>query len=131
MEWHKSTLGIIASIVLIVVLVIVLFVWKVNPNPLPPNIPQPKPQDYIKMQKGFNYLVSYTNDGFDMHALDIRQGETVRFTNNSSGTLLLSGVGPSTQTLQPQEYTEVTFTTKGSWTATNQSKGSAIVVRVK
>ena len=73
---------------------------------------EPTPQDYVSAQKGFQYLVSYTDGGFVPATLSVNKGETVRFTNNSGGILQLSLTG--TAPLSQGQYFEYTFTTSGT-----------------
>ena len=81
--------------------------------------PAPTPQDYVAAQKGFQYLVSYTDQGFAPPTLSVKKGETVRFTNNSDAPLQLSLTG--TSLLAHSEYLEYTFTESGAF---NYSDGT-------
>src|SRR3989344_7991115 len=56
----------------------------------PADAPVPTPADYVTAQKGFQYLVSYSDDGFIPSVLTVKKGETHRFTNNSSVSAMLS-----------------------------------------
>ena len=76
------------------------------------DIPAPQAQDYVPAQKGFQYLVSYTERGFTPATLSVNKGETVRFTNNSGGVLQLSLT--DTAPLSQGQYFEYTFTTSGT-----------------
>lgn len=44
----------------------------------------------LEASTGFQYLISYTDSGFEPAAFEIKQGETVRFTNNSQRELRLT-----------------------------------------
>lgn len=55
-----------------------------------PNAPQPTAGDYVSAQKGFQYIVSYSDTGFSPTAFSIKKGETVRFVNNASSVLNLT-----------------------------------------
>src|SRR5580658_8206279 len=57
---------------------------------LPTSIPMPTPQDEVSAQQPFQYLVSYTVSGFHPTSLSIQEGQTVRFTNNSSDTITIT-----------------------------------------
>src|SRR6185312_8803915 len=56
---------------------------------IPPPQPPPTPSDEINAPDShpFQHLVSYTNTGFAPSSLTITVGDTVRFTNNSTGEL--------------------------------------------
>lgn len=113
--------------------------------------PPPRPEDYIGAQPshGFQVVVSYVGGGFEPAAVQIRQGDTVRFTNNSSGQLWVAssaGEGKSLypgtsdcgasrfdtcRPLKPLEFWEFTFGTKGEWhfrNNTNQAHSGIIYV---
>ena len=84
-----------------------------------------------------------------MNKLKIKKGDTVRFTNNSTGDLWIAAVGPdplypavqngcgssaldSCRTLAPGEYWEFTFAEKGDWHFVNNvDKSKTGVVHVK
>lgn len=72
------------------------------------NGPAPTPKDYVAAQKGFQYIVSYTDTGFVPRTLAVKKGETVRFTNNSGAVLNLSLAGAAA--LVHGAYFEYTFT---------------------
>ena len=95
-------------------------------NAFPANAPAPRPEDYIAAQKGFQYLVSYTDQGFAPPTLSVKKGETVRFTNNSNNTLQLSLIGANP--LTRGQYFEYTFTTSA---AVSDSATNAIQVTVE
>ena len=71
------------------------------------DVPALKSSDYVSAQKGFQYLISYTDQGFTPKTLLVKKGETVRFTNNSDAPLQLSLTG--TSLLAHGEYLEYTF----------------------
>lgn len=78
--------------------------------------PAPTPAQTTKAlanTTGFQALVSYTDRGFEPRIARIKAGETVRFTNNSSGNLQLYISGSTESALAPQEFREVAFDTKG------------------
>ena len=74
------------------------------------DIPAPTPKDYVTAQHGFQYLVSYTDSGFVPSTISVNKGETIRFTNNASGTLRISLAG----SLARGAYLEYTFTKSGT-----------------
>ena len=83
---------------------------------------------------GFQALVSYTDTGFEPQMITVKQGETIRFTNNSSNQMHIV-VNADTVTeyqLNPQQYAEVTFKKAGLYqynAAPDTSKGGTIVVK--
>jgi plastocyanin len=92
-------------------------------------------QAQLAASNGFQYLISYTDRGFEPSALDIPEGDTVRFTNNSHRDLWIAASGqtlyPATQQSCAQsafdschdvksgEFWEFTFTTQGTWSYRN------------
>ena len=81
----------------------------------PQDAPAPTPQDYVSAQKGFHYLVSYTERGFTPATLSVNKGETVRFTNNSNNPLRLSLENAQVTSLNHGEYYEYTFANAGTF----------------
>jgi plastocyanin len=97
---------------------------------------------------GFQHLVSYTDDGFVPQTLDVKEGETVRFTNNATrdlwiaaaqtGSTTLYPSGPnemcgqsafdSCVSLKPLEFWEFTFDTSGEWSYRNNASPDDIGV---
>ncbi len=100
----------------------------------------------LEKSSGFQALVSYTDRGFEPQALSIKQGGTVRFTNNSPREIWVASVGvpypsgsadcgqsafDSCVVLKPLEFWEFTFNEKGEWTyADNLHKEFTGKVRV-
>ena len=99
---------------------------------------------------GFQYLVSYTDRGFEPPALTIKKGETIRFTNNSGGGLWVASVARPGATvypgqsdcgvsafgtcaaLKPGDFWEFTFDVSGTWSYKNISdtaKTGTVTVR--
>lgn len=88
---------------------------------------------------GFQYLVSYTDGGFEPPTLSVKRGETVRFTNNSQSDLWVASIAMQGGTvypgqsdcgasafgtcaaLKPQEFWEFTFDAVGTWSYKNNS----------
>lgn len=88
---------------------------------------------------GFQALVSYTDGGFEPTTLDVKKGETVRFTNNATGDLwvaatdgagalypsVANGCGSSAldtcKALEPGDFWEFTFDAAGTWGYKNNS----------
>ena len=82
---------------------------------------------------GFQYLVSYTNKGFEPAELTLKKGEAVRFTNNSSHNVWIAADGTSAplypavqngcgssaldscHALRPGDFWEFTFAARGTW----------------
>lgn len=103
---------------------------------------------YLAQSKGFQYLVSYTERGFEPATLAIQKGETVRFTNNSNEGMwvaatgdklypsVVNGCGSSAldtcKALQSGEFWEFTFGVAGTWGYQNNadiSTTGAIIVQ--
>lgn len=115
-------------------------------KPIPPYTEEIAAQ--LATSKGFQLLVSYTDNGFEPATGTIKKGETVRFTNNSSGDLWLAASGeklyPSVvngcgssaldtcKALKPQEFWEFTFAAAGTWGYHNNSDtGKVGTIRVQ
>lgn len=108
-------------------------------------------KEKLERSKGPNALLSYTQMGFEPREVTIKQGESVRFTNNSnrdiwiaaaaeSGEHLYPGVPngcgsselDSCGAIPPQDFWEFTFDAKGSWGVANAFDAANIaVVRVR
>jgi len=91
---------------------------------------------------GFQYLISYTDGGFEPLSLLVKKGETVRFTNNSQGGLWVASVARPGATvypgrsdcgasafgtcaaLKPGDFWEFTFDVAGTWSYKNISDSS-------
>jgi len=80
-----------------------------------PNAPMPADTDHVAAQKGFQYLVSYTDTGFSPGELSVKKGETVRFTNNASASIRLMMASESPQVIARGAYVEYTADTAGSF----------------
>ena len=72
-------------------------------------IPPPTPSDYVSEQQGFDYLVSYTEEGFAPTTVAVQTGERVRWTNNSAKTLRLALPSTEVIVLESGAYFEYTF----------------------
>lgn len=100
--------------------------------------------------KTFAALVSYTDNGFEPATLTVRKGDTVRFTNNSSGPMRIeakdipavvivttnasactSATFSTCKELPPGEYWEYTFNVTGDWSYSDTIYGAQGLVRVK
>lgn len=92
-------------------------------------IPPPKPEDYVSAQKGFQYLVSYTVNGFAPAAFSVKKGETVRFTNNTSAPLQLTLTGAEPPILDRGEYFEYTFATSGDFDYSDGTNTGTVTVQ--
>jgi plastocyanin len=103
----------------------------------------------LERSKGFQYLVSYTDNGFEPSSLVMSRGESVRFTNNSSMNLWIAADGSGVQIyprtkevcgssdldsckpFMPQDFWEFTFEKAGTWGIVNnldKSKNGTIIV---
>jgi plastocyanin len=104
----------------------------------------------LEKSAGFQHLISYTNRGFEPRSLAASRGETIRFTNNSSGKLWVAADGSeaeiyprtragcgssdldSCEPIVPQDFWEFTFELPGTWHVVNnldESKGVVITIR--
>ena len=92
----RKLLALLFTIVAVAALTSILFFFA-QPNvaekkevAAPPEIPPltPEVKAMLEKSRGFEVLVSYTDNGFEPATTSIKKGETIRFTNNSSGTLL-------------------------------------------
>src|SRR3989344_324196 len=112
-----------------------------TPSPSVAEVPPltPAMEAVLAASNGFQYLVSYTDQGFEPPALTIKKGETIRFTNNSRGDLWIAetpasgSMYPSTGNtcgqsafdsctpLKPQEFWEFTFDAAGTWSYKNNA----------
>ena len=101
--------------------------------------PSPAIMEYLAHSDGFQYLISYTDNGFEPQNLTIKKGEIVRFTNNSHGGLWVASTGEagtiypgtgkecgqssfdSCKILNPGEFWEFAFKASGTWSFRNNS----------
>lgn len=120
-----------------------------TPTPLPPLTDNMRAA--VENNAPFQYVISYTDAGFEPAMLTIKSGETVRFTNNSSKPLLwVAATGASGKvypdqkgecgdsafdscaTLEGGQFWQFTFTTTGTWSYKNNadtSKTGTILVQ--
>ena len=117
-----------------------------------PSPPSDEIMAYLAESKGFEYLVSYTGNGFEPQSLTIQKGEAVRFTNNSGEGLWVAASGAagavypgtgaecgqssfdSCKVLKRGEFWEFTFNTGGTWSFQNNSvptKTATVTVTVQ
>jgi plastocyanin len=125
---------------------------KIRTGALPPPPFSTTTAQKLAQHHSFQALVSYTDQGFEPKDVTIKAGQTVRFTDNSSGKLWVgatstSGViyPPDNTTLcgessldsclppvAPQDFWEVTLTHRGDWSYGNLVDGNMTgVVHVK
>jgi len=109
-----------------------------NPGTLPPFTDAVKRQ--LAASHGFQYLVSYTDRGFEPAALVVKKGETVRFINNSDELLWVAATGTSgavypkgdsapcgqsafdsCAAIKRGEFWEFTFNDSGTWSYQNNT----------
>src|SRR3989338_5746878 len=123
-----------------------------TPSPSVAEVPPltPAMEAVLAASNGFQYLVSYTDRGFEPPALTIKKGETIRFTNNSGGGLWVASVARPGATvypgqsdcgvsafgtcaaLKPGDFWEFTFDVSGTWSYKNISdtaKTGTVTVR--
>lgn len=154
-------LGLLAAIIIVLALVLTLFgAWPhqqpANPVQSSKTLPAPTPPTQQQLQQlqnspaTFQYLVSYTDKGFQPDTLAVKKGQTVRFTNNSSAQLWVASIGEgayqiypgtsscgasafdSCQALQAGDFWEFTFTQSGTWDFQNNlDKNETGTVTVK
>ena len=103
---------------------------------VPPPAPSLTPERTVEAigDQQFSALVSYTDQGFEPAQLTIAEGDTIRFTNNSTHTMSLSLDGappPPAGGLPPGEYWEYTFTQSGDAVFTEQGSGAQGVMHVQ
>lgn len=144
----RAYIWLLAILVLAAVVVAVLNTTLFRPAPrqalpqqqssstIPPLTPQVEAQ--LAASHGFQYLVSYTNQGFEPATLTIKKGQTVRFTNNSSEGLWAAATGASGKIypagngsecgqsafdscspIGAGEFWEFTFKSTGTWSYQN------------
>ena len=92
-------------------------------------VPPPKPTDYVSAQKGFQYLVSYTVNGFAPATFSVKKGETVRFTNNTSAPRQLTLAGAQPPILDRGEYFEYTLDKVGTFTYSDGTNTGSVTVQ--
>lgn len=100
----------------------------------------------VRASQGFEYLVSYTDGGFEPQQLAVESESTIRFTNNSSERLWVSATDslyPQTRPgcgssdvdscvpLDPMDFWEFRFVERGDWVVHNNlRKELRMTVRV-
>ena len=104
------------------------------PLGFPEYAPAPRTADAVSAQKGFNALVSFTDNGFEPSTITIEKGETIRFSNNASTDLKLTSsdntffVGAGS--IASRNYVEITFSQSGQFQyldTTTRGSGTIIV----
>jgi plastocyanin len=120
---------------------------------VPPPQPAPTTSDTVAAQNGdtFQLVISYVNSGFEPATSTVQTGDTVRFTNNSTGQLWVASAPPgsgeqypgtsscggmsaldSCGAFQPGQFWEFTFTQAGTWVVVNnfdKSQTASITVQ--
>jgi plastocyanin len=99
-----------------------------------PNIrPTAESAAIARAPQSFQYLVSFTDRGFEPATLAIKRNETVRFTNNSGAALKLSGDGVfiGMLSIAPTDFHELTFNRTGEWRYSDTATGKTGVTNVK
>lgn len=107
-------------------------------------------QEKLERSHGFQMVVSYTDSGFEPAQISITKGDTIRFTNNSSGKLWVAASGntlypsagkecgssalDSCAPFDPMDFWEFTFDAAGEWELVNnldKTKNAVVRVEVK
>ncbi len=147
--------------VVVVVVLSVMTLAKYNQTPAVQTMKESTPlapppmTEYIvqalEKSQGFQHLVSYSDNGFEPTELDIKKGDIVRFSNNSShdlwvatvvadsGRLYPAGVQEtcgqsafdSCVSMKPFEFWEFKFDVVGEWSYRNNASERFAVIRVK
>lgn len=142
-------------------IVVIAMVWSMQNTQSPterkvaapdfvPGPPSPEVQKMLSESRGFEVLISYTDNGFEPKNVTLRRGESIRFTNNSSRELWVAAVGSSEhppypgmsdcggssfdtcKVLKPREFWEFTFEESGTWKFQNNlDKGQTGTVLVE
>ena len=99
--------------------------------------PSAEVKAYLAISSGFQYLVSFTDKGFEPIIVTMQKGETIRFVNNSQHNLWIAATGDSgsiypgtgkecgqsafdsCKTLNKGDFWEFTFTKVGTWSYHN------------
>lgn len=76
------------------------------PRAFPAEVPMPRAEDLTIAQKGFDYLVSYTELGFEPSVLSGEKRKIVRFTNNSTQVVRIVAGAEQSPDLAPRRYWE-------------------------
>jgi plastocyanin len=120
--------------------------------PIPPFTDEIKAR--VENSNGFSALVSYTQLGFEPREVNIKKGDTIRFTNNSGEDLWVAATGESGRVYPysdradgcgssdfdsckpfgPQDFWEFTFAESGIWSFVNRADGTKsgeVMVRVE
>jgi plastocyanin len=148
---NKERIGIFGGVVLVALVVAGIYFLAPHAQPesehsaapvsdiAPPSI-TPEMDMVIKSGAPFQYIVSYTDTGFEPRTITVKKGETIRFVNNSSQPLLWvassgeSGkVYPSDRskcgqsefdscaTIDPGAFWQFSFTKSGTWSYKNNA----------
>lgn len=149
-DWTSPRQIAVGAVVLVVFAAFVYFLANAQPSaPSPGAMSSPKAAEVppltpameaiLAKSNGFQYLISYTDGGFEPPTLTVKKGETVRFTNNSQDDLwIASATQPdgavypgqsdcgatafdTCAALKPQEFWEFTFDAAGTWSYKNNS----------
>ncbi|MDR3570923.1 MAG: hypothetical protein P4L81_01850 [Candidatus Pacebacteria bacterium] len=135
----SKELAVLAAVIALIVLALLFLgapsrqTLKTTPTLPPPS--QPTAQDLQKLSESpaFQYLVSYTDTGFQPQKVTISKGQTIRFANNSSDELWVASFGTTSTKIYPGtsscgstefdscgpishgDYWEFTFQQPGAW----------------
>lgn len=145
-------LGFLAAIIIVIAVVVAIFhAWPSSQtagpstptSKLPPQtIPTTAQIQQLQNSPAFQYLVSYTDKGFEPQQLTVKKGQTVRFADNSSRQLWVASIGSGGHEIYPGNsscggstfdscaafsqgnYWEFTFTETGTWDFQNNAHSS-------
>jgi plastocyanin len=141
-------LGLLLIVVVVIAVILTIFgAWPSQQEnsiqgPSTTTLPAPTPPSAAVLQQlanspAFQYLVSYTGNGFMPNSLSVKKGQVVRFTNNSSTDLWIASIGTdsndiypgtsscggstfdSCQSIGPGGFWEFTFDQSGTWSFQN------------
>ena len=154
MHGLKGPIALLAILLLVIVIAFALpfFMERMTEEePFVPRSPPPEVVEQLQKSRGFEALISYTDNGFEPTQVSIKQGQSVRFTNNSShklwiaaeaevGTPSYPGVSEcggsafdSCRALKHRDFWEFTFGEEGTWLFKNnldKNKTGTVMVEV-
>jgi len=108
MQTKQTVLAVILIAVLLIVLALINAwlptpVGQKNVSLTSSTAQPPSPQVLHELEQSptFQYVVSYTDQGFQPSTLTVKKGATVRFSNNSSNNLWIASFGTASHQIYP------------------------------